>query len=116
MHTTHGIAYQEETENCIRKSTDIEVERSNQQSLAVEPMQLDKRRIVPHKNPSLFAEESESMEFNVDYADKIFLLWKLMRRISSATSQTISRFVGWVILTLGKINSKENCDYVSSST
>ena len=107
LHTTHGIAYQEETENCIRQSTEIEVERSNRRSVAVEPMQLEKRKIVPHKNPSLFAEQPESMEFNTDYADKILLLWKLMRRISSATSQTISSFVGWVILTLGKIDSKK---------
>ena len=49
LHTTHGTAYQEETENCIRQSTEIEVERSNRGSVTIEPMQLEKREIVPHK-------------------------------------------------------------------
>eukprot|EP00794_Sanderia_malayensis_P000996 gene996-312_t len=92
LHTTHGIAYQEETENCIRQSTDITIDRCNRRSVAVQPVNLEKRKIAPHKNPDLFT-ELEKMEFNVDYADKILLLWKLMRRISSEESQTVSRTV-----------------------
>ena len=45
------------------------------------------------------------MEIDRSKADKLLLIWQLMRRFCSAP-QRIARFVGWIVQVFGKSNSK----------
>ena len=45
------------------------------------------------------------MEVDRSNADKLLLIWQLMRRVCSAP-QKIARFVGWIVQVFGKPNSK----------
>ena len=104
LHTTHGVAYQEESTTSLEQSISFQVEKSSRRSVAVTPLDLDKRKVFRHRNPSLF-EASETMEVDRSNADKLLLIWQLMRRVCSAP-QKIARFVGWIVQVFGKPNSK----------
>ena len=104
LHTTHGIAYQVKSKECIATQTYIEVPKSKRKSITCTPLDLPRRKIVPHKEPPKFKEQ-QSLEFDAQYADKLVFLWKLMRRVFSESPQCISRFVGWVTLAFGQPNS-----------
>ena len=107
LHTSHGIAYQEEAPGCIETLLDKSIPRSNRRSVSVQPASLPKWKIVPHKDPEPFNEpDPQAAEFDCMPAENIVTLWKLSRRISSSVSQEISRFVGFVLKMLGKESSK----------
>ena len=61
LHTTHGVAYQEESTTALEQSISFQVEKSSRRSVAVTPLDLDKRKVIQHRNPCLF-EASETME------------------------------------------------------
>eukprot|EP00112_Aurelia_sp_Birch-Aquarium-sp1_P021922 Seg6008.1 transcript_id=Seg6008.1/GoldUCD/mRNA.D3Y31 product="hypothetical protein" protein_id=Seg6008.1/GoldUCD/D3Y31 len=106
LHTTHGIAYQVETPGNMTRCDDVEVPKSGRRSITCEEHHLPSMKIVPHKNPELFQQDSTS-DYNGRDVEKLLLLWKLMRRNYSTFPQCISRFVGWVVLALGVPHSQE---------
>ena len=105
LHTTHGVAYQEKSTNNISIPVNISIKKSKIKTISLQPLELPTRKILPHKNPPSF-EDSGCIGINQEPADKLLLLWKLMRRLFSSSSQTVSRFVGWVIKALGRPGSQ----------
>lgn len=83
LQTTHDIAYQEESTNSIEQENNFQVEKSSRRSVSVTPLDLDKRKIFRHINPGLI-EDSQTMEIDRSNADKMLLIWQLMRRVCSA--------------------------------
>eukprot|EP00794_Sanderia_malayensis_P001580 gene1580-1745_t len=104
LHATHGVAYQEASATSIEQSCSFQIEKSNRRSVTVSRLDLDKRKITRHRNPNLF-DGSPAMEIENNNADKLLLLWQLMRRVSSV-QQRIARFVGWIVQVFGKPNSE----------
>ena len=84
-----------------------DIPKSGRRAVSFQQINLPQRKIVPHKNPVPFGDISEEQQ-NVDQsrANTLFLLWRLMMKVSSMPTQTVSRFVGWVIKALGAPNSK----------
>ena len=89
LHTTHGIAYQEKSTNNISIPVNINVEKPKRIAVSLQPLELPNRKIVPHKNTPNF-EDSGCVEINQEPADKLLLLWKLMRRMFNSSWQTVS--------------------------
>ncbi len=104
LHTTHGVAYQEASATSIEQSSSFQIEKSNCRSVTISRLNLDKRKITWHQNPNLF-EASPAMEIENNNADKLLLIWQLMRRVSPV-QQRIARFVGWIVQVFGKPNSE----------
>ena len=104
IHTTHCVAFQEKSTNKISIPVNINAEKLNKKAVSLLHLELPNRKIVPLKNPRGF-KDSTCVEINQEPADKLLLLWKIMRRMFSTPSQTVSRFVGWVIKALGRSDS-----------
>ena len=68
LHTTHVVAYQEESVNCIKVSTETVIPKSKHRSVVSQPHQIPVRKVDPRKQPALF-EQLNSMDI-----EKIFLL------------------------------------------
>ena len=62
------------------------------------------RKIKPHTNPPPFNGD-EGLSLDSSQAEKLLLLWRMMRQVHSGQSQSISRFIGFVIQAMGKPNS-----------
>ena len=105
LHTTHGVAYQEESVNCIKVNTETVIPKSKHRSVISQPHQLPFRKVDPRKEPALF-EQLDSMDIEKLLPEKIVLLWKIMRRGFNSSLQSIPRFVGWVIQAFGRLHSK----------
>ena len=61
LHTTHGVAYQEESVNCIEVNTETVIPKSKRRSVVSQPHQLPVRKVDPRKEPALF-EQLHSMD------------------------------------------------------
>ena len=77
LHTTHGVAYQEESVNCIKVNTETVILKSKRRSVISQPHQLSFRKVDPRKEPALF-EQLDSMDIEKLLPEKIVLLWKIM--------------------------------------
>ena len=107
LHTTHGIAYQEESNQSIELQVVADIPRSGRRAVSYESTSLSQRKIVPHKNPVLFGGVVEEEENTTQiHVDRLLLLWRLMRKVSIVPTQTVARFVGWVLQTQGTPDSK----------
>ena len=54
MHTAHGVAYQEESVNCIKVNTETVIPKSKHRSVVSQLHQLPVRKVDPRKEPALF--------------------------------------------------------------
>ena len=100
VHTTHGIAFQEISENTvIHEKTGIE--RSGKKTPTVLPCELPVININPKRLPTALTMKSE-VSSNNDKSKELLFLWKTQRRIHKGELQLIPRFVGWVIQKFGK--------------
>ena len=88
LHTTHGVAYQEESVNCMKVITETVIPKSKRRSVISQPHQLPFRKVDPHKEPALF-EQLDSMDIEKLLPEKIVLLWKIMRRVFNSSPQSI---------------------------
>ena len=75
LHTTHGVAYQEESGNCIKVNTETVIPKSKRRSVVSQPHQLPVRKVDPRKEPALF-EQLDSMDIEKLLPKKILWLWK----------------------------------------
>ena len=105
LHTTHSVAYREESVNCIKVNTEMAIPKSKRRSVVSQPHQLSVRKVDPRKEPALF-EQLDSMDTEKLLPEMIVLLWKIMRRVFNSSPQCIHRFVGWVIQAFGRLHSK----------
>lgn len=105
VHTCHGVAFQEESDKSIERNLVFQVPKSKKRTISVVPVDLPRRKVIPHEEPASFHGPS-IYEYDDTDAWRILLCWNLLRRAYSATSQSISRFVGWISLIFGRINSK----------
>ena len=105
VHTCHGVAFQEESAESMERNQVFEVPESKKRTISVVPVDLPKRKVTPHKEPASFHGTSTYKYDDTD-ARRILLCWNLLRQAYSVTSQSISRFVGWISLIFGRINSK----------
>ena len=105
LHTCHGVAFQEESAESMERNQVFKVPESKKRTISVVPVDLPKRKVTPHKEPASFRGTST---YKYDHTDarRILLCWNLLRQAYSVTSQSISRFVGWISLIFGRINSK----------
>ena len=112
IHTTHGVAFTEESSETIERNTDsIQVPRSkNRRSLDAKETELPNMNIVPHKLPPLL--ESKDTEYDNMYASALPLIWR-MQRLVNRSHQTVShRFSGWVSKTFGEKQSKTHLTFL----
>ena len=105
IHTCHGIAFQEQSDESKERNQVLQVPKSNKRTISVVPVDLLNRKITPHREPKSFSGTS-TFEYNASDAFRILMCWNLLRQAYSATNQTISRFVCWICLIFGKINCK----------
>jgi hypothetical protein len=105
IHTCHRVAFQEQSDESKERNQVLQVPKSNKRTISVVPVDLSNRKITPHREPKSFSGTS-TFEYNASDAVRILMCWNLLRQTYSATSQTISRFVGWICLIFGKINCK----------
>ena len=54
LHTTHGVAHQEESVNCIKVNTETVIPKSKCRSVIGQLHQLPVRKVDPRKEPALF--------------------------------------------------------------
>ena len=105
IHTCHGIAFQEESEQTQHRDETMEVVRSKQRTVTVLPHVLPRRKILPHKEPNLFP-GNPTFTCDTTFANDVLFSWKLLRHIyGAADQQTVLRFIGWVMLMFSKLNS-----------
>ena len=109
IHNTPGIVFQEESECTVIRDTTVSIQKSKQRSFQnQEEVHFPFSTINPKVEPPSFAEntavhvEQEAEE----KCNNLLLLWKSARYLCSA-DQLNPGFVGWVILLLKKIASKE---------
>ena len=105
IHNTPGIAFQEETDETIRRK-DISIKRSKRTSLVEEEtIPLKRLKIDPKKNPNKFVEEnqdnlSESADVVISAepssCEKLLCLWKSLRKLNEY-DQVFPNFTGFVI-------------------
>eukprot|EP00794_Sanderia_malayensis_P013418 gene13418-14794_t len=100
-HTTHEVAFQEKSSSNLERNNAIEILSSNKKSITYQPLQLSKPKILTHKNPELFETAILNQEYNGRFADDLILLWGTKRRILSKPSQSVARFVAWVVKSFG---------------
>ena len=105
LHTTHGVAYQQESVNCIKVNTETVIPKSKCRSVISQPHQLPFRNVDPRKEPASF-EQLDGMDIEKLLPEKIVLPWRIMRRVFNSSPQSIPRFVGWVIQAFGGLHSK----------
>ena len=95
IHTCHGVAFQEESEQTLHRDETMEVVRSKQRTVTVLPHVLPRRKILPHKEPNLFP-GNPTFTCDTTFANDVLFSWKLLRCIyGAADQQTVPRFVGW---------------------
>ena len=93
IHTCHGVAFQEESEQTIERNESLQVPISRKRTVSVAPLHLPERKILPHKEPVQFQAFSP-FEYDDYGASQILLCWKLLRQVHSGDKQEIARFVG----------------------
>ena len=65
IHTCHGVAFQEESSQSTEREDVAEVPRSKKRTVSVVPIDLSRRKVIPHKEPKSFNDMICS-----DYNDK----------------------------------------------
>ena len=75
LHTTHGIAYQEELNQSVELEVLADIPRSGRRAVSYQPISLSQRKIMPHKNPAPFGGVVEEVgNTNQVHADRLLLL------------------------------------------
>eukprot|EP00112_Aurelia_sp_Birch-Aquarium-sp1_P008666 Seg1960.8 transcript_id=Seg1960.8/GoldUCD/mRNA.D3Y31 product="GTPase-activating protein and VPS9 domain-containing protein 1" protein_id=Seg1960.8/GoldUCD/D3Y31 len=105
IHTCHGVAFQEDSDRCMKRDETLEVPVSKKRTVSVVPQVLRKVKVVPHKEPPPF-DSFSTCEYNDENARQILLCWKFLRRSYSESTQEIARFVGWVTACFARKNSQ----------
>ena len=105
LHATHGVAYQEESVNCIKVNTETVIPKSKRRSVISQPHQLPVRKVDPRKEPVLF-EQLDSMDIEKLLSEKIVFIWKILRRNFNSFHQSIPHFVCWVIQAFVRLHYK----------
>ncbi len=95
VHTCHGVAFQEESEQTKERNESLEVPKSEKRTVSVLPVNLPERKILPHKEPSQFQDLS-LLEYDDHGPSQMLLCWNLLRQVNSGDRQAIARFVGWI--------------------
>ena len=85
-----------------REELDTNTPTSGRKTVKVANHSLPKRAIRPHKEPPSLPLELTRHRFNC--SKRMLFLWKLLRLAHSTGNQSISRFVGWVLLICGTEN------------
>ena len=97
IHTCHGIACQEMSDNAKpREELDTNTPISGCKTVKLANLSSPKRAIRLHKEPPSLLLELTRHRFNC--SKRMLFLWKLLRLAHSTGNQSISRFVGWVLL------------------
>ena len=105
IHTCHGVALQEESDESKERNQILQVPILKKRTVCVAPIDLSNRKITPYREPKSFSGTS-TYEYDASDAFRILMCWNLLRQAYSATNQVISRFVGWISLIFGKVNCK----------
>ena len=79
IHTCHGVAYTEESNESARRHSDIQMTKTKRRSLVTKELELPKSKIVPHRIPPLFNNNIE-IRYNSTYASALTIIWKLQVR------------------------------------
>ena len=99
IHTCHGVAYTEKSDEAIERDFDINIPKSNRRSIDPVEIELPKKKIFPHKEPPLF-DCIIPVTHDDSYTAALILIWKLPRLLHSSNQKVSYRFVGWVSSTL----------------
>lgn len=81
IHTTHGIAYQEESADTVRAPLHITIQQFKRKTVDFNPMPLSTRKIKPYTNPPAFNGDEE-LSLGISQVEKLFLLWRMMRQVT----------------------------------
>ena len=101
IHNTPAIVFQEQSSNTVWKKHEINIPKSNKQSLELEQHDVIELCIVPKTDPPLFirvkppetSNSKQKMSMDLPY------LWKTLRLVNPA-QQVHPRFASWIISTL----------------
>ena len=93
IHTCHGVAYTEESNESIRSNSDIQMPKTKRRSLVTKELKLPKSKIVPHRIPPLFNNNIE-IPYNNTYESALTIIWKLQRQMHSLNQSVSYRYVG----------------------
>ena len=104
IHTCHGVAFQENSNGAKpREELATNTPISGRKTVSVVEHKLPKRPVKLHKEPPSLPLELTVHNYNC--SKRMLFLWKLLRFAHSTGNQSISRFVGWVLLICGTQNS-----------
>ena len=95
IHNTPGIAFQEETNDTVRRDQ-TSIARSKRTSLSFSESVPKKIKIDPKKNPATFQNPSSSKTVSTTPSQKLLHLWKCFRKLEER-DQTFPRFAGYMI-------------------
>ena len=77
IHTCHGVALQEESEQTLCRDEAIEMVRSKKRTVSVLPHVLSRGEITPQKEPGLFSGNA-TFTYDSTLANRVLLSWKLL--------------------------------------
>lgn len=108
VHTTPGVAFQEESSEAILRNEDVSIEKSKRRSIHLPPpVAAPRQKINPKIEPPSFAGMT-MVEARTEVAAvclKLLTLWKSVRYLKSI-DQLHPRFVGWIICLFKIADSK----------
>ena len=81
LHTCHGIAFQEESSQSVKRDESSAVPRSKKRTVSVASLNLPQRKIFPHKEPAQF-QSLCLYEFDDLGACRILLCWERQRQVN----------------------------------
>ena len=93
IHTCHGVAYTEESNETVKRNSDINMPLTKRRSVLTEKVHLPEKKFVPHKTPPLFNKENQ-VTYNNTYASSLTSIWRLQLHIYDHSVS--HRDVGWV--------------------
>ena len=108
IHNTPGIAFQEDSAAAVMRQEDISVPKSKRRSMQLPRDNLSKRVAVNSKAepPSFVQAQAQPAHSDAEmFCEKLLLLWKSVRYLSSA-NQTNPRLVGWIVRRFQRAHSK----------
>ena len=108
VHTTPGVAFQEESSAAVLRNENFSIERSKRRSIQLPPpAAAPRQKINPKKEPPSFAGMTmvEARTEAAAICSKLLTLWKSVRHLNSV-DQLHPRFVGWITCLFNFAGSK----------
>ena len=96
IHNTHGVVYQEESVEAIRREYFVDIPRSKRRTIVSSNQKLNHRKITTKTEPPLFGSTQCSIPSTETKEGCLKLtVWKIVRQVNMV-DQTIPRYKGWL--------------------